>query len=144
MPPLAGPDPPQRLPSHSRTFIRKRDAERWARRTEADLESGETLQVKTKDTAGPCRKDLVLRYRDTVSSRKKGHKIERVILNAFLRHPICKQRAKKLGSADFAVYRDHRLGSVRPATLRKEFSIIHHLFEVVRKLRPLERVRLRL
>jgi hypothetical protein len=34
--------------------------------------------------------DLVTRYRDTVTPKKKGGRDEGIVLNAFLREPICK------------------------------------------------------
>ena len=33
--------------------------------------------------------ELVERYRDTVSPKKRGHEVERIVLTAFLRRPIC-------------------------------------------------------
>lgn len=115
----------------TKSFALKRDAERWAFQTEAKLERGEVPNFPPtylKDTL----RELVVRYRDTVSLRKKGHDIERVILNAFLRQSICELPAGRLSSADFAAYRDLRLKTVHVSTLRREFSILHHLFQLAR------------
>ncbi|UCI29912.1 hypothetical protein [Mesorhizobium sp. B4-1-4] len=35
--------------------------------------------------------DLVIHYRNEVVPTKKGGDVETIVLNAFLRHPICKQ-----------------------------------------------------
>jgi integrase len=70
---------------------------------------------------------------ETVSSRKKGAAIEHAILRAFLRQPLCQRPVAALTLPDFAAYRDQRLGVVRLATVRKELSILHHMFEVARK-----------
>jgi hypothetical protein len=62
--------------------------------------------------------------------RPKGAAIERAILRAFLRHPLCRRPVA-------ASYRDHGLGFVRLATVRKEFSILHP--ERVRRRAGLDR-----
>ncbi|QIG50103.1 recombinase family protein [Nordella sp. HKS 07] len=77
--------------------------------------------------------ELVIRYRDTVSSCKKGHQVERIVLNAFLRDPICRKWADAITPADFAAYRDQRLLKVCSNTLRREFSTLHNLFQVARR-----------
>jgi Phage integrase family len=69
---------------------------------------------------------------ETVSSRKKDAAIEHAILRAFLREPLCRRPVAALALPDFAAYRDQRLGLVRLASVRKEFSILHHMFEVAR------------
>ena len=78
-------------------------------------------------------RDLVERYRDTVTPMKKGREIETIILNAFLRGPICRKVLRHLRAGDFAVYRDERLRTVRPITLKRELSIIRNMFEVARR-----------
>jgi integrase len=119
----------------------RRKAEIWARATEARLDR----EVQQGFAPAPCLAplpnceqgltlaDLVMRYMAIISSRKKGAVIEHAILRAFLRHPLCQQPVAALTSPDFAAYRDQRLGVVRIATVRKEFSILHHMFEVARK-----------
>jgi hypothetical protein len=60
--------------------------------------------------------ELVVRYRDTVSVKKKGHDREWVSLTAFLRHPICARRLSDLKTEDFAIYRDQMLKTVKPTS----------------------------
>jgi hypothetical protein len=76
--------------------------------------------------------DLVRRYRDTVSPRKKTAAAERIVLNAFLRHPICSRKLSELRAAHFAAYRDERLQEIKPASLKRSLVPIHHLFEVAK------------
>jgi hypothetical protein len=133
--------------SISASFNVLKDAKTWARQKEIEADRSELGPDAT------CLKrislaELVERYRDTVSVRKRGHSVERIVLNAFLRHPICSKRLSELRSKDFASYRDDRLHKVRTSTLRREFSSLHHLFEVARDewglplQNPLDRVRL--
>jgi len=76
--------------------------------------------------------ELVARYRDTVSIDKKGREIETIVLNAFLRHPICSKRLSELTTADFAGYRDERLQEIKPASLKRQLDPIRNMFEVAR------------
>ena len=59
----------QNYPSLSCSFYNKTDAESWARKTEASLESGRYTSNKQ---ANPSLSALLRRYRDEVSMRKRG------------------------------------------------------------------------
>jgi integrase len=75
---------------------------------------------------------LVERYRDTVSVKKRGHEVERIVLNAFLRHRICGKPLSEIGASDFASYRDERLMAIKPSTLKRELAPPHNMFELAR------------
>ena len=75
---------------------------------------------------------LVERYRDTVSVRKRGYDIERIVLNAFLRHRICRKPLSEIGASDFASYRDERLTTIKASTLKRELAPLHNMFELAR------------
>src|SRR3954465_371122 len=80
-------------PIFSRTFTLKRDAEAWARATEAQLERGQRPCPQPCDMREPSLAELVIRYRDGVSCLKKGRAVEWIRLCAFLRHPLCQKPA---------------------------------------------------
>jgi integrase len=75
---------------------------------------------------------LVERYRDTVSPKKRTHEAERLVLNAFLRHPICRRPISEITTAHFAAYRDERLSKNKPSSVKRSLVPIHNLFEVAR------------
>ena len=115
----------------SRSFLHRIDAEKWARSKELELDR--TLlpsdpRILSRFTLG----DLVHRYMDTITPRKKRHEIERIELRAFLRYPICAKKLSELRTADFAEYRDVRLKQIKPASLKRSLAPIRHLFEVAR------------
>ena len=56
------------LGSRSRTFVLKQDAERWARKMEAQFDQGELQQIRTKDV---LLHDLIDRYRREITPSKK-------------------------------------------------------------------------
>jgi hypothetical protein len=113
----------------SETFHFRKDAETWARHTEAKVETGDLPpDVKTLQTI--ILADLVKRYRDDITDAKRGASVERVVLDRFLDHPICRKRLSELRTEDFARYRDDRLKVVSPTTLKRQLNPIRHLFQV--------------
>src|SRR5262245_49227106 len=91
----------------SRSFHQLRDAQAWARQMELQADRRELPADPTilqQTTLG----ELVARYRDTVTPRKRTAHAERIVLNAFLRHPICHRRLSEITRSDFAAYRDDR------------------------------------
>jgi hypothetical protein len=115
----------------SRSFHIRKDAEVWARLMEVQAERSE-LPSDRKALKQLTLGELVARYRDTVSVKKRDYAVERIVLIAFLRHPICRKRLSKIGARDFASYRDERLKAVKASTLKRELSSLHNMFEVAR------------
>lgn len=115
----------------SRSFHVLRDAQAWARQTELQADRSE-LPSNPKALQRVTLGELVQRYRDTVSLRKRGYEVERIVLNAFLRHPICRKRLSEVRPEDFAAYRDERLKTIKASTLKRQFAPLHNLFELAR------------
>jgi hypothetical protein len=67
-----------------------------------------------------------------VSVRKRGYEVERIVLNAFLRHHICRKPLSEIGASDFASYRDERLMAIRASTLRRELAPLNNMFEIAK------------
>ncbi|GGE32353.1 integrase [Agaricicola taiwanensis] len=119
------------FPAISRSFNRMSDAKEWARQMES--------QADRRGMAGDPREleritlfDVITRYRDTVTPTKRGHAVEHTFLTAFLRHPICRKRLSDVTTADFIAYRDERLASVSPHTVKRQLGPIRNMFEVAR------------
>jgi integrase len=119
----------------SRSFLKKADAQGWAREAESALERG-TFEAAPKAHAENSKTttlaELVERYRDTISVRKKGKEFETYILNALLRHKLAQKKLIEATSSEWAQYRDERLKEIKPASLKRQFVIIHNLYEVAR------------
>jgi integrase len=77
--------------------------------------------------------DLITRYRDTVTVKKRGKEFETVRLNMMLRHSLAQTSLSKLTSSIFSAYREERLQVCMSETVRRELSLIQHVFEVARK-----------
>ncbi len=138
------------FPSVSRSFRVRKDAEAWARQTEVQADRSE-LPSSTKILHRLTLGQLVERYRDTVSIKKRGYEVERIVLSAFLRHPICRKPLAQLRTEHFAAYRDERLKTIKANTLKRELSPLQNMFEVARNEwslplseNPLSKLRLQL
>jgi integrase len=137
------------LRSLSKTFTLRKDAMEWARQMEVQADRHDLPadpKVLQRITLG----ELVERYRDTVSIKKRGYERERVSLTAFLRHPICARRLSDLRTEDFGTYRDKMLKTIKPTSLKRYLDPVHNLFELARNewgipLRdnPLDRLKLK-
>jgi integrase len=94
--------------------------------------------------------NLVQRYLREVTVHKKGAEYEQVILEAFLRHDICSKRLSQLSPNDFARYRDQRLATIKPASLKRQLNPVRNLFQVAKdewglpiRENPLDKVKLK-
>ncbi|PBB82921.1 hypothetical protein CK218_02205 [Mesorhizobium sp. WSM3879] len=114
----------------TKTFILLADA-KWARHQE---------RLADRAELGPDRKaleritlaKLVQRYLEEIVPAKKGAEIERIVLEAFVRHRICKKRLSELTTADFATYRDERLKTITTTSLKRQIAPLSNMFEIAR------------
>ncbi len=116
----------------SRTFHKKSDAEEWARHTEVKADRGE-LHTPVKVLAQYMVKDVLERYRDEITVKKRSADTETYILDAFMREPIAKLSLAQITSAHFSTYRDKRLKRVKAGTVNRELSIIKHAFDIAER-----------
>ncbi len=122
----------QGCPAVSRSFIRKADAEAWARQAEAEADRM-GLPVDPKILRQTTLRALIERYRDSVVVTKRGKDIETIILNAILRQPFVELALLAVTPATFSSYRDTRLKTVKAATICRELGILQHMYEVAIK-----------
>lgn len=118
------------LPSISKTFPYKKDAEAWARKVETELKEG-TYRDRTEGDQTSL-SALLDRYLREVSSKKKGRGYEcnRSQVRNIKKHPIADLPITQVQSADVAKYRDDRMEVVKPNTVRLELALISHLFTI--------------
>ena len=74
------------IPPISKSFVVRKDAMEWGRQMEVQADRCD-LPADPKALQRITLGDLVVRYRDTVSIKKKGFDRERISLTAFLRQP---------------------------------------------------------
>jgi len=113
------------------SFHQLKDAQAWARYMEVKADRRD-LPPDPNALRGVTLGELVARYRDTVSPRKRTAKAERLVLNAFLLHPICRRRLSEITAADFAAYSDERLKEIKASSLKRSLVPIHNLYELAK------------
>lgn len=121
-------------PQINRTFTLRKDAEAFARTTEADLERG---LIKADRGDKVTLRDLVRRYLDEVVPGKRGHEVEAVRIKAMLRpssaaRSILDRLMSDLQPHHVAAWRDARLKVVAAATVRREWEILSHVTTTAR------------
>ncbi len=97
----------------SKSFALHKDAMEWGRQMEVQADRHD-LPADPRALQQITLGELVERYRDTVSIKKRGYEKERVSLTAFLRHRICARRLSDLRTEDFGAYRDEMLKTIKP------------------------------
>jgi integrase len=117
------------FPSVSRTFLSKADAVKWARMVETGVDRRD-LPKHHKVLETTSLAQLVSRYMAEIVPLKKSAKVETIILNAFLRHKICKRALCSIEMDDWNSYRDQRLKTISPKSLKRQLSPIRHMFTV--------------
>ena len=117
------------FPTACRTFHLKSDAEEWARHMETQADRGD-LPTPVKVLAGYKVRDILERYRDTVTGKKRSAHTEIYVINAFLREPIANLSLAQISTTHFSKYREERLKQVKANTLNRQLTIIKHAFDV--------------
>lgn len=112
-----------------KTFITKNEAETWAREVEAALARGEYND--TRQASGTPLRDLIKRYKDEVTPRKKGAKQEAVRLNKWLKHELADRMLTLIQPSDFAGYISvRRKEGKAEQTIKSEIIAISNVFKV--------------
>ena len=105
-------------PALTNTFKSLTTAKRWASLTEVDLER--QLYVHPSNVT---LEELLCRYEREISSRHKGHGIERYRIRTLKRH-LGDQEIATLTASAIALFRDKRLKTISPASLKRELVIL--------------------
>jgi hypothetical protein len=116
----------------SRSFTLKRDAENWARQSEASIERRDLQGTRAEHSAIPLN-DLLDRYEHTITIAKKCRASETYLLRVLRRHSIAGLSLDELTPSMVCEYRDNRLRKVSPSSVRRELAVLQHCLEVARK-----------
>lgn len=110
----------------SRTFPTKAEAAAWAKARAAELRSGPPPEEHTLGQAFE-------KYASEVSPKKRGKRWEQLRLRALQRHQVAEKDIRALTQTDIADWRDDRLKSVGPATVKREMNLIRSVLGIARK-----------
>jgi len=119
-------------PVQSRTFMYKDDAEKWIRATEHELETSGFIDRSEaeKNSLG----DVLKRYKQEITPRKKSAAIESLKIDVILRDAILPRlKMSAITSTAVAAWRDRRLKVVTGATVNREIDIISSVLNHARR-----------
>ena len=114
----------------ARTFDTKADAEVWARQLEAEMDLG--VFVSRKEAENTTLSEALDRYEREITVKKKGFQ-EKALIKKWKSHPLAIRSLPSIQGKDIATYRDDRLKTVSPNTVRLELAVISHLYTVAVK-----------
>ncbi|MFD0980682.1 tyrosine-type recombinase/integrase [Tropicimonas aquimaris] len=117
--------------ARTKSFTTKRDAERWARQTETEIEAS-ALRVDHRVLDRMTVRDVLERYRREVTSRKRGAASENKRLDLMVRQPWAAQPLSRITPQTFSRYRDERLRTVSAGTVIRDLGLLRAIFEVAR------------
>ncbi|HEY8102856.1 MAG TPA: site-specific integrase [Burkholderiaceae bacterium] len=121
----------QGYPPKSKVFLKKSDAETWARQIESEMDRG---QFFDRSEAEKTTLYAVLeRYRTEISVTKRGWREESSRLANLRKHSIAKKSLANLSSSDIVGYREGRIKVVSPTTVNKELALLSRVIDTARK-----------
>lgn len=119
-------------PNQTKTFDRKTDAVKWARKIERQMDEKTWRDLKGADSLTLTQ--ALDTYLNEVSTRKRPRSAERDRLSAsYLRHAFGALTLAQMTPDRIARYRDARLKKVSPHSVRLEMALLSHLFNIARK-----------
>ncbi|HYF87562.1 site-specific integrase [Azospirillum sp.] len=118
-------------PAVSRTFPTKSEAVAWARATEAEVHANGTSTMDSSRPSCPVTlRQLLERYRDQVTPRKKSRRHETCRINKLLRDAISDTAADAVTPGMIATFRDKRLKSVGSQAVIHDLVLLGQVFRV--------------
>lgn len=128
------------VPSLSKTFSTKKEAERWLTENELALLRGESPYSPQPDTApAPSAasettfRQAIERYIEEVTPKKRSASGEVSRLRALARSDMADSTLGNLTPAIIAKWRDERLKEVAGSTVHRDMASLSHVFEIARK-----------
>ena len=112
--------------SISKSFHRKADAQKWAIEQEALMQSGQWSRTVNHETR---LLDLMIKYRDEVTPKKRSHSREITRINRLLTEPVMQLPIGEFTSARVAGFRDKRLPD-GPRATEYDLVLLRHAWNV--------------
>jgi len=118
-------------PDEVKTFPSKAEAERWARAIEGEMDRGEF--VSRAEAEQTTFGEIIQRYMETITPKKRGCLDEKIRLMATLRHRITKLSMANLTPQAVADYRDDRLMSCKANTVIRDLAVLSSIINHARR-----------
>ncbi len=116
----------------TKTFRSKADAESWARKVESEVERGTWHDSDEADRTSLS--EALHRYGLEITRRKRGPAHEQSMIRVILDHRIAQSALSRVDGEALARLRDDwKKVGYAPATIRRRFAVLSHLFTVASK-----------
>ncbi|WFP48490.1 site-specific integrase [Methylomonas sp. EFPC3] len=120
-------------PDLTKSFGTKAEAQTWARQIEAEIDRGNYSAPAPIETDGTTLRDLLCRYLELITPKKKGAIHEGHRVKSWINSPIANKPLAEIKSSDFAKWRDERLGKeLSPNTVRLDLAVISNVYSIAR------------
>lgn len=118
-------------PQQTKTFDIRKDAEKWARQQERQMDTGQWLdRTEAEQTTV---EELLDRYAREVSSMKRGKDAELYRIEQFKQSSLAKHSPAATTGQLIAAWRDARLRVVSSGTVLRDLQLLSHVFTVARR-----------
>jgi len=114
--------------SVSQSFHRKSDAQKWAVEQEALMQSGQWSRTMDR---GSRLSDLMIKYRDEVTPKKRSHQREITRINRLLTESIMQLPFSECTPAKVAAFRDRRLLN-GPRATEYDLVLLRHAWNIAK------------
>lgn len=118
-------------PDEVKSFPSKAEAERWARAIEGEMDRGEF--VSRTEAEQTTFGEIIQRYMENITPKKRGRLEETIRLTATLRHRITKLSMANLTPQAMAEYRDDRLRACKANTVIRDLAAISSIINHARR-----------
>ena len=116
----------------TQSFLRKTDAEAWARKVEGEMERGEWRNLGEADSTTLAA--ALDRYALSKTALKKSKTREEARIKSLKKESFAKKHLSKIRSADIVKFRDgERARNMSENTIRLDFALLSNLFTVAAK-----------
>ncbi len=113
------------------TFDTKAQAEEWHEETRFEIRRGRYFS--RKEVENTTLAEALDRYEREILPSKKSQRPVRVVIRQWLAHPLAKRALVSIRGSDIAAWRDHRLKTLSPNTVRLDLALLSHLFTIAIK-----------
>ena len=120
----------QGKPPTTKTFLIKKDAKLWGKKTELHF-FREDNDIQKSDY--PLFKECLERYRDEVVIRKRSRIMETKLISYLLKESFVNYKLNFVDSRVIALYRDRALNTLKSSSVRRRLAIISHMYTIAKK-----------
>jgi len=117
-------------PSTTKTFLIKKDAKLWGKKTELHF-FREDNDIQKSDY--PLFKECLERYRDEVVIRKRSRIMETKLISYLLKESFVNYKLNFVDSRVVALYRDRALKTLKSSSVRRRLAIVSHMYTIAKK-----------